>query len=364
MAFSFVVFGDLNGGACERSDRARRIVDRIRLETDAAFVVQVGDVIDGYVDTDSNTTLCFAKDPVTALGLSACANGVVNNIAALLSPLKTRAPAPGLVTSYFPVIGNHDDNWGSGWYPDPCGDGICQFLAPLTPAQLINHPIGDMCSLSQDSSAHSRDFYYSFAYQGSYFIVLSLNNDEDNMIASCNEHPGYTDCAGYCSNPALENDAARNDSCWNGVAQYDWLRHQLDAAVGQYQNVFVFAHGVLLGSGDNHGPVAAAEVFRALLEAHGVNIVFNGHNHAYERSVRVRGDSVDPSGTMYLTVGPAGAACDAVNRDWFTAADFSKWTPSGDDDKMTTYVKVHVDGANVRGEVFSLGTGTIPVDQF
>jgi hypothetical protein len=363
-AFSFVVFGDMNGGACQRNDRVKRIIDRIARETDAAFFVQTGDLIDGYVDEDSNTTMCFARDPATVPGLSACPNGVVGNIAELLQPLKTRAPAQGLVTSYFQVVGNHDDNWGSGWYPDPCGDGICQFLAPLTPGQLFNHATGDICSLSEDRSAHSMDFYYSFAYQGSYFIVLSLDNDDDNMIASCNSHPGHPDCASYCSDPALEKDAERNDSCWGGVAQYDWLHHQLDAAAGQYRNIFVFAHAILLGSGDSHGPVTAADVFRKLLEAHDVSIFFNGHNHAYERTARVKGSAADPAGTMYLTVGPAGAPYDGVNGDWFTAADSSKWADWGEDDKMATYVKVQVDGSGVHGSVYSLGTGSTPVDQF
>jgi hypothetical protein len=362
--FSFVVFGDLNGGGCERSSRAQRIVDAIARESDAAFVVQIGDLIDGYVDPDSNTTTCFAQDPGKVAGLSRCPNGAIGNVAELLRPLKTRTPPAGLVTAYFQVIGNHDDNWGDGWYPDPCGDGICQFLAPLVPGQLIDHPGRDLCALSSSASGYSQDFYYSFAYQDSYFIVLTLNNDDDNMIASCNAHPGYPDCASYCSDPALSNGAARNDNCWDGVAQYDWLRQQLAAAQPRYRNVFVLAHAVLLGSGDNHGPVAAAEVFRALLEAHGVNMYINGHNHAYERTTRVKGNAADPAGTLYLTVGAAGAAYDGVDRDWFTAADYSRWTGWGDDDKMATYVKIRVDGLGVHGDVYTLGTGATPVDRF
>jgi hypothetical protein len=182
--FSFIVFGDLNGGGCDRNARAKRIVDRIAQESDVAFTVQMGDLIDGYVDSDSNTSTCFANDPAKAAKLSACSNGVVGNMAELLKPLKTRPARPGLPSWYFQVIGNHDDGWGDDWYPDPCGDGICQSLAPLAPSQFINHPLGDICALSQNASSFSQDFYYSFAYQGSTFIVLSLNNDEDNMIAS------------------------------------------------------------------------------------------------------------------------------------------------------------------------------------
>lgn len=195
-------------------------------------------------------------------------------------------------------------------------------------------------------------------------FVLSLNNDDDNMIASCNGHPGHPDCASYCSDPALAQNAQRNDDCWDGVAQSDWLRKELDAAQGRYQNIFVFGHAVLLGSGDNHGPVAAAEVFRALLESHGVAIYFNGHNHAYERTVRVKGKAADPAGTMYLTVGGAGAAYDGVNGDWFTAADYTRWTRWGEDDAMATYLRIRVDGAQVTGDVYSLGTGAQAVDHF
>ncbi|RZS27448.1 hypothetical protein BHM03_00060914 [Ensete ventricosum] len=43
-----------------------------------------------------------------------------------------------------------------------------------------------------------------------------------------------------------------------------------------------------------------------LLYSYGVDIVFNGHVHAYERSNRVYNYSLDPCGPVYITVGDGG----------------------------------------------------------
>lgn len=362
--FQFVVFGDLNGGGCDRNGYLARNVARMASEPNVAFFVHTGDLIDGYV-SDGETS-CFAKDPSMALGMAACGDGNPNgNVAAILSPIKDRLPAAGLVSALFPVLGNHDDGWGDAWYPDPCGGGICQFLSPRTPADFINHPYrGDLCSVDNAKSAYPEPFYYSFAYRNSYFIVLHLNKDDDNMISSCNGHPGHADCASYCSDPALAEDAQRNENCWNGVEQLDFLRGELQKAKVSYRHLFVFGHAPLLGSGDNHGPTANAEIFRALLEANGVRFYLNGHNHAYERTYAVRGSNVDPTGTTYITVGSSGAPIDGVNGAWFTAASSEKWTRWGDQEGNTTYLKIHVKGDAVTGQVKSLSEGEAPVDEF
>lgn len=365
--FSFIVFGDLNGGNCDRNDRLNRLVGHMATERDVAFFVQTGDVIDGYVS--GNSAMCFGAEPSTALGLPACGPGIPNgNLHDILAPLRDRAPADGLATSYFQALGNHDDNWGDGWYPDPCGGGICAFLSPLAPHELINHShtAADatafdqgICSTTRASSTLTRDFYYSFAFGNSYFIVLRLNNDYYNMISSCN----LADCPAYCSDPAHVSDPRRTEICWGGIAQWDWLVSELDTAQGAYDHIFVFAHAPLLGSGDNHGPTAGAEHFRALLESHGVDVYFNGHNHAYERTHRVRGSSIDPTGTAYITVGPGGATIDGTNGAWFTEVgsdSFGSWN----EEEHTTYLKIHVSGATVSGQLYSLGLWGAPVDTF
>jgi hypothetical protein len=359
--FDFVVFGDQNGGGGDRNDLVARNVARMAAEPNVAFYLHTGDIIDGY-EADGQT-LCFAKDPARALGLAACPGGHPGNAAELLAPIKDRPPARGLALSLYPVIGNHDDNWGE-WYPDPCGDGICAFLSPKTPADFINHPYsGDICSLTQGQSAYGREFYYSFAFQNSYFIVLHLNNNDENMLSACNTHPGHPDCASYCSDPTLAGDAARNSSCWGGAQQFDFLREELEKAQA-YSHIFVFGHAPLLGSGDNNGPTADSEYFRELFDTYHVSYYFNGHNHAYERTAKIRGAAVDQGGTTYITVGSGGALVDGVNGDWFTAATYQKWTSWGDAEGNTTYVKMHVAGDSVTGAVKSLAQGDAAVDSF
>jgi hypothetical protein len=348
--FRFLVFGDLNGGGCDRNAEFSRVVAQMAAEPDVAFVVATGDLIDGYVEGDG--TLCFAATP----GESCAGSAPAGNLATILAPIKDRTPAAGLPTALFPTLGNHDDNWGDDWYPDPCGGGICGLLSPLTPDAFINHAHGDLCSLTS-SGSYGADFYYSFSYGGSRFIVLRQDDDYEGML-SCNNHG---DCPAWCADPANFADPSRADDCYD-VAQFDWLRNELATAAGSARHIFVFVHAVMLGSGDNHGMNAAAPQLRALFEAADVDLVVNGHNHAYERTLAVRGSAADPTGTTYVTVGPAGALTDGADGDWFTAATYEKWTTYGDPDGNSGYLRVTVDGGTVLVERLSLAGGTTAVD--
>lgn len=375
--FSFVVFGDLNGGGCDRNQRALATVDMMAAEAGVDFYISTGDLIDGY-----DTTSCFAANPADHVSGGGCGSteadpvrraALDGNVKALLKPIKEDLPVkPGLAASFYPVVGNHDDNWGSGWYPDPCGTGICEFLGahPVAGKQpweryidVLDHDPGDVCSLDPSVSTHSTYFYYSFEYRSNTFIVLKMNADYANML-SCN---GQADCATYCTNPALFDDAQRNDSCYS-IHQYDWLRKKLAEARSKgTQHIFVFAHAPLLGDGDGHNPTSGAWAIRALLESYDVDIFFNGHNHAYQRTFKVRssGDAEpqkDSSGTAYITVGVAGAAVNGAMPQDYTAFSHNDWVSYGDssggssyEEKMAGYLKITVDGGSVSGVMKSLG---------
>lgn len=370
-AYSFIVMGDLNGGGCERNDRVARVVEKIDAEAGIDFFISTGDLIDGYPENNGNISSCFATDPFDVNG-STCPQGIPNgNVKAMLSPLMDRVPKAGLDFAFYPVIGNHDDNWGSNWYPSPCGDGICEFLHQdginddaMIAQYIDDHPPGNVCSLNPNDSDHSRTFYYAFEYQNSYFIVLKQNDDNYGML-SCNGLPGsHPSCADYCADPALFDDPARNDKCYS-VEQFDWLRAKLEQANNQgFEHIFVFAHAPLVTSGDGHGPTNGAEQLKDLMDQYKVDIYFNGHNHAYERTHKIKADQLNDQGTAYITVGVVGALTNGNDTDWFTAASYHDWTSygtSGFDEHMTTYLKITVDENNISGTVKSLGI-TDPTD--
>jgi len=368
--FKFVVFGDFNQGGCARNDRANQMVQRLAVEeADAAFFVSTGDIIDGYFES-GNTVSCFAHDPVATAGASSCGIGVPDgNMAQILSPIKDRPPVDGLASSFYLALGNHDDNWGSGWYPDPCNGGICDFLAPNVPGDFINHDFNPstICSTQREISSYPENFYYSFTYKNSYFIILRQNNDYYGMLSCNGGHPGYASCADYCSEESLFNDANRNRNCYN-VEQFDWLRAELEKANNQgFEHIFVFTHAPMITSSERHAATHGAPQIRALLEKYNVEIFFNGHNHAYERSHPLRGNNIDSNGTVYITTGSGGADSSGLSGDWFTAFDanaIATYREEGFAEKMTTWLEITVNGEQVDGKVYSLGYGNTVVDDF
>ncbi len=215
--FSFAVFGDLNSSDCERNQYAHEIVG-LMADTQGThhspvdFFLQTGDLVEGYGNYS-----CFATDP------GSC--DYSGNIQDQLQPLIDKANPSGLNASFFPVIGNHEWNGGSDeWYPDPCGDGLCDLLNmnhnemystyinhgnDLEVDGFYNHTLnhGDICEKNYSGLLpYRRDFYYSFTHQNSYFIILEMTQDDYSML-NCQgqnyEDYGYNNCEDYCSDESL-----------------------------------------------------------------------------------------------------------------------------------------------------------------
>ncbi|MFO0726379.1 MAG: metallophosphoesterase [Myxococcota bacterium] len=334
-AFSFAVYGDSRGdGDCSANAIHIRLVDRIAAEPSLSFALHVGDMITGF---DERT--CFSA--------SAACNGPddYGSLAAILHPLTSKTPTPGLPVFFFPVIGNHDDNAGSGWYPDPCGGAICDaFDLPRLMQRPTPH--NDPCGTDYPTYA-----YYSFRYQSSAFIVLHANNDDFDFFV-CNGAPsGYAGCDDYCANGPP--GPTRSDTCYD-VHQYDWLKATLEAfdADPSIRHIFVFMHAPIYTSFDDHRPPPAAPQISALLDAHRVELLFNGHNHTYERTVPIRAGAAHTPGTIYVTTSGGGVGMYEPQGAWFTAAQ----------NAVNHYVRVRVDEGSVRAETISVD-GTV-LDSF
>jgi len=117
--------------------------------------------------------------------------------------------------------------------------------------------------------------YYSFDYGGAHFIAL------DTL-----------------------------DSYAPGSPQYNWLRADL-AARQDRQWIFVFLHYPPYSSGAGHGSdLAVRAALCPVFEEFGVDLVFSGHEHNYERS-RV-------NGIFYIVTGGGGSPLHAVGASQWT----------------------------------------------
>jgi len=369
--YSFIVFGDFNGGGCDKLSRINEAITMMASEDNIDFFASTGDIIDGYLESNptGESAACFGRNPLEYnIGVSTCNNGVDDgNMHSIIAPINERDAVEGLKSSFYLALGNHDDNWGSNWYPDPCGGGICDLLAPRTPADFINHAFDSegICSVNQATSTYPTNFYYSFDFQDAKFIFLRMNNDYGGFF-SCN---GGGDCEAICSDVNAEADRVADgySQCYN-AKQYDWLRHELESAKqNDAKHIFVFAHAPLVTSSENHPPVAGNGPTRALLEQYNVDVFFNGHNHSYERTYPLKGGAIDSKGTRYITTGSAGAHVYGVLGDSFTEFSSGDFVPYGSNDyarKMTTYLKMDVNATHVHGEVRSIGLDGVIVDEF
>ncbi|XP_058103240.1 purple acid phosphatase 15 [Magnolia sinica] len=125
-----------------------------------------------------------------------------------------------------------------------------------------------------EESGSSSTFYYSFNAGGIHFIMLGAYIDYNKT-----------------------------------GNQYKWLERDL-ANVDRSVTPWLVAtwHPPWYSSYKAH--YREAECMRVemeeLLYSYGVNIIFNGHVHAYERSNRVYNYTLDPCGPVYITVGDGG----------------------------------------------------------
>jgi len=165
---------------------------------------------------------------------------------------------------------------------------------PLLPAS-GNHEYNGDSSLSryrkyfdypEESSTRA---YYSFDYAQCHFVVLDTKGNIEN------------------EQPALQ-EFGYNRGQYN---QYDWLRDDLTDVARRTTRpewIFVVMHGPVYVT-PNKRLARGEELLRATFEAYGVDVVFAGHAHLYERWQKSAWvDSTEwPITTDYIVTGGGGA---------------------------------------------------------
>lgn len=173
----------------------------------------------------------------------------------------------------------------------PRWDGWGRFMEPLTsrvPMMVIegNHEIEPQVAgitfksyltrfaVPSEESGSTSNFYYSFNAGGIHFIMLGAYVDYNST-----------------------------------GAQYAWLKedlHKLDRTVTPW--LVAAWHPPWYNSYSSHYQEfeCMRQEMEALLYHHGIDIVFSGHVHAYERMNRVYNYTLDACGPVYITVGDGG----------------------------------------------------------
>jgi hypothetical protein len=102
-------------------------------------------------------------------------------------------------------------------------------------------------------------------------------------------------------------------------AQIDWLKADLAATTAGWK--VVFFHRPPYSTGAEHGSdLTLRAVFSPIFEQHGVQLVINGHDHDYERTIPLK-SSTDPAAqaVTYIVTGGGGARLYTVSGGSFTA---------------------------------------------
>jgi len=123
--------------------------------------------------------------------------------------------------------------------------------------------------------------YYSFDYGSVHFSIV-----DSNLIAKKDKIASANDMVCW-----LMDDLAKTEQPWK----------------------IIICHHPFYNAG-RHGPSRnVREKLRPIFEAHGVDLVFSGHEHNYQRSKPLKQDQVAPvnEGGIYYIISGAGGAADA-----------------------------------------------------
>ncbi|HET9450112.1 MAG TPA: metallophosphoesterase, partial [Aggregicoccus sp.] len=286
--------------ACGSSSSARRFVTAPVQGTQKVHFAAVGDFGTGGTKQKEVAQAMLAARPelFVALGDNAYSSGtedeIQNNLFAPMAALLAEVPL-------FPSAGNHE------YVTNQAQPYLDNFYLPT------NNALGT-------------ERFYSFDWGHVHFVALDSN------------------CA---------IGLASSERC-TLAAQKKFVEEDLAASQAPWK--VVYFHHPPFSSGAHGNQLTMRREFGPLFEKYGVDLVLTGHDHNYERSHPMKGDSVSPQdGVPYLVVGSGGASL----REWGTSQP--SWSAARNNTAYG-YLDVTVEGGRLSARFLTPG-GTV-VDAF
>jgi 3',5'-cyclic AMP phosphodiesterase CpdA len=165
------------------------------------------------------------------------------------------------------------------------------------------------------------EYYYAFNYGNARFFMIDTNQKI---------HPGSVQYSW------LEQELANSDATWKFVCHH---HPPYSSDENDYGNLWKTNQG-------KHGDLRARELV-PLYEKYGVDVVWNGHIHSYERTWRVSGgQAVESGGPFYMITGGGGGGLEtpAPTRPFF----------QNNVRRGHHYVMVHINGGTLEMKAFTL----------
>jgi len=189
--------------------------------------------------------------------------------------------------------------------------------------------LGDNVYGTQDFAKKFEIPYKALLDQKVPFYAALGNHDDQNEVAYKNYNMGGKRYYTFEKGPAkfFVLDSTRIDR-----PQLEWLDKELSGSGSQWK--IAYFHHPLYSTGGTHGPeVAVREVVEPLLVKYGVDVVFTGHEHFYERIKPQKGD------ITYFISGAGGQLRKGdLHREDPMAAGY---------DQDRSFMLLEIDGANM-----------------
>jgi hypothetical protein len=174
---------------------------------------------------------------------------------------------------WMPCLGDHEIEFGNG------PQGLAAYLTRYT--------------LPDNGLPQLRGRWYSFRVSSALFISLDAGDVAYQDAGAFVAGPDPLVPAAATANPAIGPGTSFYVRGYSGGAQTVWLEKTLTAARADRSIdwIIVSMHqDAMSSSADGNGSdLGIRQAWRPLFDAHQVDLVLSGHDHAYERSFPVRG---------------------------------------------------------------------------